>query len=515
MYSLLNITEAKVWIRTSLDGPELVSKSIDRENEPTLATGWNKVVFDTPWEIPADCQGFYLGYSVLQKGYSYGIAHNTKPCPGGMFYNRGETGWEDLSDEYTLYLQADVEGSDLPGVNIAVSSCTVNPQYNLGSGSPLSAKVRLRNMGAQNLSSLDLSLMNGDNVLDVQQVTLNTLEPGCNNEYTVNFAPGFTAPGKYELTVKAGNPAEGTDVDPSDNIGDITLNVLGEQLQRMLLIEEFSTEQCPNCPAAATLLHNILARDNMQGRAAAVVHHAGYGEDFLTQSWDKEYTWFYNGGTFAPAFMVDRAAGDAITPVIMSGRLEAKINSRLDVQPDASLKVKGEYLENGNRIKVTVSGQKYIPGDLCANPVVTLWLTEDNVKSVSQAGSSAAFKHQHVARALNATYGEDVTFDGDKFEYTFTFNNIDSSWKKDDLKVVAALHNRKGDSPSGMEIINAAEAPASSFTGNDAINTVVDNQPEAEVEYFTLDGIKVNDTSLQPGIYVRRCGASVRKIAIK
>ena len=49
--SSLNIDSMRVWIRTSLDGEDLVHSELSKAYEPKLAKGWNNVTLETPLQI--------------------------------------------------------------------------------------------------------------------------------------------------------------------------------------------------------------------------------------------------------------------------------------------------------------------------------------------------------------------------------------------------------------------------------------------------------------------------------
>lgn len=52
--SKVNIDSIRVWIRTSLTGPNLVEKSLSKEDNPKIIRGWNKIQLDQPYEIKSE-----------------------------------------------------------------------------------------------------------------------------------------------------------------------------------------------------------------------------------------------------------------------------------------------------------------------------------------------------------------------------------------------------------------------------------------------------------------------------
>lgn len=514
---ILNVESAKVWIRTSLDGENLAERTLDATTTPKLTRGWNTAEFEQPWTVPADCDGFYLGYSVLQNGYCYGLANNEVPGDNGLFVNLGDKGWENLSNTGTLYLQAEVEGDNLPKVNLGIASCTLSENYQIGKGG-LTGTIRVQNLGSMKTTAFDVSILSDGRKLGTNTIT-EEMAPGTNKEFTLKFKPEFTTPGDYGITVKIDNVAEGEDADPADNTFNSTLNVIEGALKRVVLIEEFSTEQCKNCPAGAALLHKVLHQEEYAGRLAAVVHHSGFYTDYFTKPCDREYEWFYGGDTFAPAFMVDRYSENGASPVIGTGSLDSSVAARLEEEPNLKLEMTADFHDDDDtKLTVVVKGTNYIGDALCKDPHITLWLTEDNVKPRKQEGASGDFKHQHLTRGINSTWGEPVTFNGDTFEYTFTFDGIDPDWKKSDMTVVGAVHDKKGANFRNIEILNAAFVEYENFgvtsgvditeiTGTDSINF--------PVEYYTVSGVRVNADRLAPGIYIKRCGKKTEKIVVR
>lgn len=495
----------------------MAEKTLDAESTPALDRGWNEATLDEAWTIPEGCDGFYLGYSILQKGYSYGISNSPAPCRNGLFVNMGDKGWEDMSAKGTLHLQATVDGDNLPGINLGIASVNLEETYDIRAESTR-ALVRVHNIGSQATSAFDVTMLNGKDELSTTRVE-GEIAPGSSREFNVQFTPTFVNPGQYEITLRVDNIAEGTDIDPTDNTFSQTMNVMGGALQRVVLVEEFSTERCQNCPAAAAKFHSLLQQPAYKNRIAPVVHHSGFYTDSFTKSWDKEYTWFYNGSEFAPAFMVDRYAGNSARPVMQSGELESNLQARLNDEPKLSLTIEAGYdVTDDSKITVVVRGTKYTREPICEEPYITIWLNEDNVKAISQAGASGNYIHQHVTRDVNSTWGRPITFDGDNFEYIYTFENVDAAWKKNDLMVVGAVHPRKGSTPAGMEVANACFIAAADFTpqtGTGAVTDIMTEYAGTEAEYYTLTGTRVNADNLTPGIYIRRIGAKSDKIIVK
>lgn len=300
-----------------------------------------------------------------------------------------------------------------------------------------------------------------------------------------------------------------------------TTSISAQIYERTVLIEEFTGEKCSNCPAAANALHEVLTDEDYKGRAIAVSHHAGYGTDSYTTSFDTEFTWFYNGGLYAPAFMFDRYTGgnrayfDAskYSPV-RAGQsasfIKEMIDQRLQKAPKVQLHVESSFSEDEKVIYVKVTGERTAP--YCDNERLVVMVTQDSIMTSTQAGSAGRFYHMHVGRAVNDTWGESVEWVDNQFEYVCQFDVL-NRWKivPQYMKVVAYIGNYNAADPNDCTVENAAAAKVGAY-GTTAIHT----QAAActETARYTLDGRRL--TAPQRGLnLVRMSDGTTRKIFVK
>lgn len=510
LQSKLHIDGLKVWLRYDLDGENIAEGTAE-----TVKKGWIDVALDTPWTIPSDIEnGVYVGFSVHQTGTSYALANNFQPTNGGWFTNIDEQGWVDHSESGTLCVEAVVEGDNLPATNLSLLSIDAPQAYVVKNGN-LSGSMFLKNHGTKPVGSFDVSLLVDGDKDAVQHIQV-PIAPG--EVVTVPFVlqPRLTVEDTFNVSYIIDGIDTGDDADMSDNVADRSLKVLELPIERVVLIEEFTTEQCGNCPAAANTLSSYVHNPEYEGRIAVVCHHSGYYTDKFTTDFDKDYTWFYNSGsTYAPAMMIDRNTV-ASTPVmqVSSQSLNRELANRYAKPAQLGLLIEGDFDENNpDNLVIRVIGKNYT-NTLCDNPTITLYLVENNIHSSTQSFGGSDFIHQHVGRAVNSTWGVPVEFDKDNtFEYYYTFN-ISSSWNKSNLEVIAAVHNKDMSNPANWEVQNAAFLKAENFA-LDNVQGIDTEEMEVEAEYFTLDGIRVDSESLAPGIYVRKAGDKVSKVVIR
>ena len=245
---------------------------------------------------------------------------------------------------------------------------------------------------------------------------------------------------------------------------EVPVTIYEKLFPRNVLIEEFTTEKCPNCPPmAATFKRMLEANPDIAAQVSIICRHSGYYTDDWTNAADNAYTWFYNdnGGTYAPAFMFDRypyevgSSSHKPTPCVfpsgVNGFLEF-INDRLDTPTYVGLEMSAEYNEDGTQLNVTVTSMRDEAFDQEARLVVTL--TEDEVKAVKQSGASN-YIHEHLVRAYSSIWGDIVEWnEGTTETRTYTFD-IDPSWKKGDLKVVAYLSKYNNKNAADCEVFNS------------------------------------------------------------
>lgn len=507
--SSINIASIDVWIRYELDGENLVSQRADKASR-----GWNNVTLEQPWTIPADIdRGVYIGYSLAQQGVANAIGNNTEPSEKGLFTNVDGRGWQDNSCFGTLSLLAKVEGESLPACNIGVTGVTAD-RIAVCAAESLSAKVRVKNNGTSEVNGIDYTLS-----LDGREwhTGHDDLKLAAGKSASINItAPNpVSEEGNHEITF--GVASEGCDADSSDNNVTIKMTVLQQPLKKTALIEEFTTEICVNCPTGASTIHDYVEKNCYDMDVAIVCHHSGFGSDWLTSDADREYLWYFNdeGSAFAPAIMVDRLVSPlsdsptANTTVTDLNRLFGLSRSRetlVDMQCEAA------YRESDDLLSVSVIGTRY--GDRrIDNPVVTVYLLENNVPARYQMGAGPEYIHNHVKRAISSVWGEPVEFNADgTFSFTTSFE-MNPEWKRSDFEVVAFLHSSDSSDRRVWSVENAVRVPASLFTSSGTAEIEVPNTETAL--YFTIDGKSADREHLQPGIYIRRCGNHTDKILVR
>lgn len=518
--SRLNVDSLRVWVRTSLTGEDLASGAISGRSgsTPQVAKGWNTIGFDHPYAISDQTEGLYIGYSYHQKGNTVALSVVDTPQSNALFVQLGtEAEWQDRSSEGALAVEAYVYGDQLPKYNLTLTSLDLSRAYIVDNGT-LAVSAQVRNNGSETITGFD-AVCRVDNLDETYTAHINERIPyGETHQVEFSITPAISSatPSNRKLTVTIDHLTEGADIDMRDNTLSAPFEVVAHDFTRNVLLEEFTTEKCPNCPRVAGFLHKALQDERIAGRAIALCHHSGYYTDWLTIPSDNDYLWFFGGGgSYAPAMMFDRSAMDGENTVCLpqsADEIVLRTMSRLSQTAYVSISINAEVDSNDvNLLHVNVEGERLKENFTAHAPRISVVLYEDNIKARSQASGGDNYVHQHVSRCVNSTWGDVIEWDGDAYTYTCDLT-LREDYVRDNLGVVAYVWDYDTENPTQCEVANAA-----SITWNKVANNIAAPIQEntTSARFYTLDGREVSEASRTPGIYLVKKGSQVKKVLIK
>lgn len=462
------------------------SKKVVYTEQKTIQTGYNHLALSTPYKFTTDGV-YYIGYIVHStdaKSHPIGFdAKNTYEEGNYMSITTTVPKVDDVLTNDNFFntasenfgtLMVFLGITDAPALDNMGLLTKVDGNVNVKPNETATLLAFVRNIGLKEITSTEVTYkMNG---------TTNTVN------FDTNIAPDKL--GAVPVTIQM--PAEGsgtiefslTKINGKDNATaaysitkKYTILVEGGPFPRKtVLIEHFTTEKCPNCPAAEPVFENYIKSFKDAGyEVSTVEHHSGYYTDAFTVKGSTEILPYIYGsdGTFAPAAAVNRltlgSAGEcAFFPAITSGDL---INMLGETFEYGTIDDIVQTIDNGNiTVKVTGSLAKGFNEDLYLTAIVT----EDNLKAVSQAGASGEFIHHDVARLfLSESLGSKATVTDGKFELTFPTKSFNSNWKQNDMKVVVfghrVLNTTTKTNYAQHEVLFSRSVPFDTATGiNDA-----------------------------------------------
>lgn len=297
---------------------------------------------------------------------------------------------------------------------------------------------------------------------------------------------------------------------------------LDAQEKHHLVLEQFTTESCGNCPGSIPIITGAINSMTDTAQISWISHHAGYFTDFLTIPESSELSLLYRIGysyTFAPAFMLNRTKFGGTVVQGVKADLIKEIASFVMNKPEqvsvalADTDMSYDVNSRTLRVKLTaVVNEAYAGGeDLYLNVA----LTEDNIKAKNQAGAGSNYIHNHVLRKLlGGAKGMKVDPTNAVAEFEFV---LPAAWKIEDMKVITMAHHSIGTTsalPADPSVYSSREYPFP-YTGT-SISSVADQNMKVyatngqlviEGDYlsakvYDLNGRLMPKARLNAGVYV-------------
>ena len=246
----------------------------------------------------------------------------------------------------------------------------------------------------------------------------------------------------------------------SDNFIDGEIIVQPEDIDRKILIEDFTGHKCQNCPEAAAEIHNI--QNAFPNQVVAIAIHAGYFSepnppqapylttDFRTEEGDEIHDFF--GPQSYPNGMVNRSGypSDVLSNYTDWADMVGSLTGST-----AKVGINISYIINGDEMTIDVSTQAKVSFTTSHNVVVCI--TEDHIidwQTVAGQGDVSDYEHNHVLRdVIGSTWGQEIDeiSVGDETTNTFTCI-IDPTWNLNNCNIIAYVYDT-----SNYEVIQVEE----------------------------------------------------------
>ena len=507
-----SIDKSRVFI-TPLNGNNFEDDAVSVDVASTVK-GWNTVMFNEPYTIPANKE-IYAGFDFVQKTTKSGENY-TQDCYPLSAVSSGLSDkdlilfadipaskkghgkdWYNFGTDYgNLSVQLIIEGN-FPDYAAIASDFTT---FTSVAGLPNSANIDFFNSGVDAITSIDYVVSVDGVASAAQHVELASAVAKDSYGTFVACIPAISEFGLHNIAVDIAK-VNGNENEAQNRVSNGKIGIPSKMFPLNVVIEEFTTEYCSNCPRVAGFLHTALKKAD-QSRVFAVCHHAGFGTDWLTGTWDNDILrliFGYTGSSFAPAVTYNRdkyyvekdlqRLGLATTPP-SANNITATINEALSKTSNAKI----ESIEivpsvDETNATVTIKGicNEAFDKD---NANLTFYLTEDSIKARKQSGASGTYYQMHVIRANNSSWGEKVNWVDNSFTYTCDVT-IDAAWEKKQMKAVAFLNNYNLNVYADNKIINSLAVDYNTATTSNS-NAIMDNVNVRERACYTLYGTKVS-----------------------
>lgn len=485
-----NLVDITAWVRDDLKGENLA------EGSGVIQEGWQTVSLDKT--LTVGDSPIAIGYTFNQTKTSKCIALGGDISPEGHYYaKRGE--WEmPSSPSGSICVELVVEGDQVAASDLNVESLSLNNPL-VKSGETLKMKAKVRNSSLSEINGFDYTLscpiMNhpliegkvSDVIQPKQAIDIELTIPSEDFPINMQIPLAFSVEDNGYL---------------ANNYLESACGIYDEAYPRLLLMEEFTTEECPNCPRAITSIATAL--ENGYGDSMVVVaHHVGFYTDWLTLPEESALLWLYgDDGSFAPAGMYDRTirTSDLDTPVESIGYYDS-FSARLDeaIGKPGFVKLNVSAFHSDLFINVTVEAEAHpLLETILADPHLTVLLTEDGIRHIHQAGiSNPDFTHSHATRAyLTDIFGDSVEFDADGKLHWDCIIPCSEDWNCENMEAVAFINAYNPNDRTDCQVYNVA----ASHLSKSGVATIDVSSGNA-VEYFDLQGRKINNPG--NGIYIK------------
>lgn len=507
----LNLTSLTVWVRSELNGENLAEGTAE-----SIKKGWNDIFLTSPYTITGE-KGLYIGYTFTQKGSAYGISTVGSYVENGLFIKLGnDSEWESPTEYGIASIEAMIIGENLPKYDLSLISTYTKENYPIET--PMPINIEVRNVASHTITGFDVEcrIEGIDPIISHVDCDLAYDAVG---SFDIEITPALTElKNDVEMTISLINLKEGDDQLTDNNSLKLNFNVINKEFKRNVLIEEFTTELCPNCPYGTNTLHSTLEllEEEYPGRANTICHHSGYYTDWLTIGASEDLLWLFNSGgsTYAPAFMSDRT-GVWSNPGTAE-KMADIFRKRLDKPAYVGIEIDATYDNEERILTVTATGERSM--EFCENPArISIYLVENDIKARNQAGASAGdpYIHNHVMRACNATWGKTIDWTEDNtFEYTHEFT-IKSAWNTNNMEIIAFVSDYDSTDATSCVVENSEMRKFTDFyydniesISDNKIN-VITNDKTIEITgnyksftVYNINGQSVIPTQLHSGIYI-------------
>lgn len=454
-------TECKVFIKKDLKGTPLLEQSVTG-----LEEGWNYIPLNAGLDI--DGSGLYVGFSSKTGLFSLAMDKDASSDENGNWISVRNNTWLHTTAANTnwvgaLCMEALIGGGDYSDDKIQnqVIVDQVVANYLVSSTQNLQYKAYITNLGTATLTDFDLVyILDGGEAVKKHVSGLNLANREAmelNVELDAKVADGQHTLRTYIENINSSGSKFSSKTDNTYAFNCAT----GDYFMPNALYEQFSTEQCSQCPNAHKLYHYVFRGHK---DIVAVSNHVGFGTDQLTIDDSKWFLNFYGSGEFAPAVMVNRLVlSDAAYPVISISGYGLTYGLSAALSQPAKVRTYSKIKYDANTRKLTIQAAAEKKNDFSSGGSdlqMNLFLVEDSVFTGGmQAGAGTNYRQDNVLRQVvarvNNTYGDAVTWNGNEAlgkEYVVT---VPETWNMKHLKVVTFINKDGKNNFKAYQVYNS------------------------------------------------------------
>lgn len=225
-----------------------------------------------------------------------------------------------------------------------------------------------------------------------------------------------------------------------DNIGEENryIEVKPNEVKRAVLIEEFTGQNCINCPEAHEKIEEIQKMYGKENVIPVCIYSTPLAEYPLKTKVGELYAKHWKVESL-PCAIINRYR--RLLPILAWNGV---INKQLQNSTPITLSLIHKYSKDNNSIDISVTMKSSEP----YNGKLQVWITEDKIpgkQSLKGNKEDKNYIHNNVFRAaVNGTWGVDVNLKPNVGVNSNCSIVINPKWKAENINIVAFLYNDKG-----------------------------------------------------------------------
>lgn len=532
-----------------------------RSKKENLLFGWNEVRFDEPLEITADLNELVYGFQFKEGNIAnqdwplvFAFDRNTKGSRDAYYVNLAGGYFDSRTSESgALLVQLMITG---PEEKINDKAQLLEPRLDkaLDPAGKLGASYLIRNAGANEIKQLEISYsVDGTVILkDLQTKTIGHIQEMRFRTTGIPVTNGQTLTARITKVNERATDLPGFEVKVQ--------GVAEKSLERKVLLEQASTEECSSCPGAHLYLADVLQEEAYAGHFVWVTHHVGFGRDKYSLPESEAILFFYeeqsDDGSYvetAPVMMLDRThteyshySGKYNHTLMPIFRGEDKFNHELLDEALArpafiSVNIDESCKPDTRTLDLTISGEGYRDQLDLNNLYLNIYLVEDDIYTRDQNGTGKAddggkkpFHHHGVIRQMPlGSGGKQITLD-DKGHYSYSHSlQIPQEWSAANMRIVAFVSKSLTGGARNAQVLNSNETSIEAYRSiaptPEQEQTVqiyardgrvyVSGEDARVAHLYHISGQQVANEALSSGVYIAiietNFGTYTRKIVIE
>ena len=522
------ITSAEVFATYDLQSTPIATKTTQLTSSPF---SYYSVELDTPVLIEAG-KPIYVGVSQVTTNANDlilvvdAISHGSDISGGwyGISQNGGATTWNNGASQVGFVcVGVNIAGDNLPKNRVVTDIAQISPR--VVANSPFTARLYVTNEAANNVDNIDLTCKINDIELGSFGINFNSPlsfgETGVINLGDLVYPNASDEPVTITFTVSKVN---GEENESPEKEASTTLQVLpqGKGYKQNVVIEEFTGTWCGYCPVGIYTMESIRELTDLDYQLIPVAIHV-QSDPMVAATYTSVNTYF-NDGSY-PGSTINRQIN--VYPYPLSSVLE-QTDYLASIPALAKISATAEFSSTkANTLELTAKTE-FLYAEENANYAISFGITEDGVGPYNQTNnysgsnqdiggwekkpSTAPTIYNDVARQLNTFRGISnsvpTTIESEteySYDFSLTLNNKITNTEK--INVIAYLIDK-----SNYKVVNAYMIKSEDIKQSGVEEIGVNTDNNAPVEYYNLQGVRVENPS--NGIYIRRQGSSVTKVAI-